>query len=127
VLEAESGAKTLLDSYLKYNTRAALHLDGLLYRNCGDYRIALARATQRPSGRFLGIVVDIEAVGLELADAADGILTELTQMFREAAQANTPTARLHEVGKEIDCCEYRVAEDAWRQQWALQLVQVLGG
>jgi hypothetical protein len=128
VLEAESGAKSLLDSYLKYKTRATLHLDGLLYSNCGgDYTIALARATQRPSNRFIGVVVDIEALGLVTAEAADGILTEMTQMFREAAQSDTPEAKLQEVDKEIDSSEYGIAEDAWKQHWALQLVQVLGG
>lgn len=128
MLEAGTGAKSLLDSYLKYKTRATLHLDGLLYTNCGGgNKIALLRATQRPSNRFIGIVVDIEAVGLPTSKAADGLLTEMTQLFSEAAQSNTPKAKLQEVDKEVDFAEYGVAEDAWRQQWALQLVQVLGG
>jgi hypothetical protein len=128
VLEAGTGAKSLLDSHLKYKTRATLHLDGLLYSNCnGGYRIALLRATQRPSNRFIGIVVDVEAIGLTQAEAADGILTKLTQLFSEAARSNTPKAKLQEVDKEVDFAEYGVAEDAWRQRWALQLVQVFIG
>jgi hypothetical protein len=75
----------------------------------------------------MGIVLDIEAIGVETAEAADGMLTELTQLFREAAQSNTPHVKLVEVDKQIDYDEYGVANDAWRQQWALQLVQVLGG
>lgn len=64
---------------------------------------------------------------METVGAADGILTDMTQMFREAAQSDTAIAKLQEVERNVDSSEYGIAEDAWKQLWALQLVQLLSG
>ena len=114
-----------MDNYLSYKTKASLHLDGLAY-NCGEFRILILRATQRPSNRLIGIVLDIEALGLETSSAR-GALGEILEVFQESAIGVDPRAKLKEI-EEVYGGYYSLAEDSFEEHyitWGLQLVQLM--
>lgn len=123
MLAADAGAKHLMDNYLHYKTRASLHLDGFAY-NCGDFRILLLRATQRPSNRLIGIAIDVEALALPSSQAARGILKEVIEMFREAAIGAVPGAKVEEIEEVHEA--YGLAENCFgKENWGVQLVQLV--
>ena len=126
MLETETPAKVLLDSYLHYKTRASLHLDGVRYCIGGDFIIIICRVTHRPSNRFIGLMVDVEAVAFPSKSAAvAAVLTEMMLLFREAAAADVPGSKIHfQQVVEGDAEEYGVDECFVRQQWAVLLCQL---
>ncbi len=123
---AEPGAKSLLDAFLQYKTRAALQLEGAAYGG-GGVRVVLSRATQRPTNRFAGIVIDVAASGE--GDGGDRseekTVEDVFEMLREAAEATAAGARVAEVrdaGAEFGLAVG--AEGIDRLAWGVHLVQM---
>jgi hypothetical protein len=89
-LQANDTIRSLLGAYKK---RAGLQLEGLRYK-AGDIVITLARAMQRPSDAFKGLVVVVEYEPFANKASATGVLGHVGRLLAEVAEATVAGAKL---------------------------------